>query len=154
MGKTMMDVSRWDAACRETEQAHAAILKSLHRLEDALLVSKTPDAWKAHVHLELVGLLELLEQHRRTAAPPTGLLGLIDLHGHSRGVTDLVASHERLLDDAQSLLQALSSEAHIQARYSPFRRDAARLGAEVRAHEAQESALIYETDVRVSGGEG
>lgn len=149
-----MDLSRWDEACRETEDAHAAILTSLHRLEDALLARETPSEWRAHVHRALVALSDLLEQHRRTAAPPAGLLGLIELQGHSRGVTDTGSMHDRLLDDAQSLLRALSSATHPEARYSPFKRDAARLGAEVRSHEAEEAALIYETDVRVNGGEG
>ena len=155
MGEGVVELSGWDEVCRETEAAHAAILKALHRLEDAILASAVrPHEWTEHVHRELTWLMDLLDQHRRAVAPPAGLIGLIDLQGHSRGVTELAGTHERLSHDAESLLRSLASTTRPEASYSHFRRDAAHLTSSVRTHEAEESALIYETNVRVSGGEG
>jgi hypothetical protein len=75
-----VDLHDWERACEQAEDAHVAILKSLHRFEDALLAPATqPHEWNTQVHRELVGLIDALEQHRRAAAPPAGLIGLIDL---------------------------------------------------------------------------
>lgn len=139
----------------ETAEDHASILKALHGLESTLLAScQDSRRWATHVHREVIQLIDLLAQHRMAAAPPTGLLGLIQLHGHSRGVTELAATHERLVADAHALLLALDSTNRPEAQHSSVRRDAAYLAAAVRKHEADESTLIYETNVRVSGGEG
>lgn len=150
-----MNLRDWDRACEQTAEAHGAILRELHQLEDVILVSGVPPPeWVGQVRRALIGLIELLEHHRKAVAPPDGLIGLVDLQGHSRRVTDLGGTHDRVVDDAQSLLQSLSSTTTPEASYSPFRRDAARLGSAVRKQEAEEVALIYETNVRVSGGEG
>lgn len=146
----------WDLACDRTEQSHSAILKSLHRFETALLGARArPGEWTALVRQELVALIDLMEQHRTAAESQAGLIGLIEsIQGHSSAVSGLVATHEALTADAQSLLLALESSTKPEASHSLFRRDAAHLTSAVRAHEAQESALIFETNVRVSGGEG
>ena len=151
-----MDVRHWELVCEETEDAHRAILKSLHHLEDALLATgKRSDDWKSDVDRALRGLIGFMRMHREAAAAPTGLVGLAEsIQGRSTAVTALSHSHDALRDDAQSLLAQLAAASRPEAAHSPFRRDAAHLAAAVRAHQAVESTLIYETNVRVSGGEG
>jgi len=151
-----MERPSWDQACEEVELAHVAILKALHRFEIALLAS-TPrsDAWKTRVRRELVALTDVVEQHKASAAAQAGLIGFIEsMQGHSSSVSELVKTHDALLRDARSLLETLGTSTDPGARHSPFKRAAARLASAVRAHEAQESELVYETTVRVSGGEG
>jgi hypothetical protein len=147
--------SAWDRVCTQVEEAHVMLLKSVHRLEDALMASGAePRQWSEQVGRNLAQLIDIIALHRDAVAVPGGLIGLIELHGRSRGVTALIATHDRLLDQAHALRQLLDSATSPEAPYSPVRRDAALLAAAVRAHEAEESALIYETNVRVSGGEG
>ena len=147
--------SAWERVCGQIEEAHVRLLKSVHRLEDALLASSAESAqWSQNVSRELAQLIDIVANHRDAVAAPGGLTDLIELHGHSRGVTDLIATHDRLLADAQALVGILESATRPEEPYSSVRRSAALLAAAVRAHEAEESALIYEANVRVSGGEG
>jgi len=151
-----VDIRNWDRVCEETEDAHRALLKSLHHLEDAVLAKGMhPAEWRDGVARALSGLIDLLRKHREAAAASTGLVGMAEsIQGRSASVTALSQSHDALRDDAQSLFAELRSVSNPEVAHSPFRRDAARLASAVRAHEAVESALIYETNVRVSGGEG
>lgn len=94
--------SAWGRVCAQVGAAHVRLLKSVHGLEDALLSSGTePRLWSERVKHELAQLVDILAHHRDAVAPPAGLLGLIELHGRSRGVTDLIATHDRLLARAQ-----------------------------------------------------
>jgi len=147
--------SAWDRVCTQTEEAHVTLLKSVHRLEDAMLASCAESApWSQNAGRELAQLIDVIAHHRDAVTAPGGLIGLIELHGHSRGVTDVIATHDRLLTEAETLQELLESAISPEEPYSSVRRAAALLAAAVRAHEAEESALIYEANVRVSGGEG
>jgi hypothetical protein len=150
-----MDPERWDRVCEETAEAHAAIVRALHAFEDALLTAGlSPEKWAEEVRRELEPLIDLLARHGGAAVAPAGLIDMIEnLQGHSRAVTEISRTHDTLLSDGRSLLGSLRATAKPEERYSGFRRDAAHLAAAVRKHEAQESDLISETNLRVSGGE-
>src|SRR5688572_32250031 len=109
--RLLVDVRTWERACEQTAEAHAAILRSLHRLEEALLApGSSPHEWSDQVQRELLVLIDRLENHYKAVASPAGLIGFIEqLQGHSRAVSEINKAHDMLLDDGQSLLRVLSS---------------------------------------------
>jgi citrate lyase beta subunit len=118
---------------------------------DVALRGVTSSDWKRDVQQALNRLIVVLREHGQAAE----LIGSVEsAQGHSRGVTRLAATHEALIAEAADLQQRLGSSPNPAARQSPFRRDAARLASALRSQDAEESDLISETALRVSGGEG
>jgi hypothetical protein len=152
-----VETESWQSVCDETAAAHVAILKAVHRLESGILLARADAAhqyWRDVVGRELSDLIGYFEKHSATSELPSGLIGQVEsVSGHSEQVTAVIEIHRRVLRSARALLQSLGDAKSLEP-FSLEKREVARLTAALREHEAREIDLIYETNSRVTGGEG
>ena len=150
------EIGPWRRVCEETDDANAAILKVVHRLEDNFLLARDDAAYhqlRDAIRREVVALIAQFEEHSRSAESPEGLIGQVEaIHGRSEAVTAITELHRKIPESAKALLRSLDAVSD-RPRYAS-KREIAYLTAAVREHEAREIDLIYETDSRVMGGEG
>ena len=133
-----------------TSQQHDEIVNALQVLEAALASPATgrEDAWLQRVARDLAPVVSAVAQHCRAAEAPDGLVRELEASlGRPRALRTVSEDHNRLAQEAEDFLASLSQQADV----SLIRTRAAELSAGLRAHQAHEADLIYETFFRDIG---
>ena len=134
--------------CRETKEAHEALLQAIQETEAALLTATRTterDLWRARADQEISQLIECLASHCSESEEYGGIIAEMEYRqGKSEYLTRLRESHESVLDAAHSLLGELQAENPPRSPGSWLRR-LNELSSAVHEHEAREIDVIYET---------
>ena len=134
--------------CRETEEAHEALMQAIHQLDVVLLEAtrrRERHQWRARADQEISQLIKCLANHCNEAEEYGGLIAEMEyLQGKSEYLTRLQESHEAVLEAARSLLSELHAGSARRSP-SPWLRRLNQLSSAVREHEAREIDVIYET---------
>ena len=134
--------------CRETEEAHEALIQAIHQMEVALLTAthrRDRDQWRARADQDVSQLIECLANHCNEAEEYGGLIAEMEyLQGKSEYLTRLQESHDAVLEAAQSLLSELHAD-NVQRSPGHWLRQLNALSSAVHEHEAREVDVIYET---------
>jgi len=139
-----------------TAGEHDALLAVIHRLERALAAAAPgrESSWARPVGAELLDVRAELERHRRSTESHDGLFNEIQRTAPwmAYRVGKLRAGHAAALDEVDRLLTGLERlEQGTDATFDTIRRRTATLLMGLRAHQAEEADLIFETFERDIG---
>ncbi len=145
-------------AAAKAARDHEEILSAVHRLE-AALASPAPGrepAWKHRAGASLVGVLDSLNVHRKSAENEGGVIAEAEaLLGRPPALAAARSQHVHLLNDAGELLADLEKRRDDpQLTCEAVRERAWDLALALRNHQALEADLILEAFDLDIGGEG
>ena len=133
-----------------TSSEHDSIVGAIQALEAALASPATgrEDAWSERIERDLAPVVAAVVQHCRAAESEGGLVKELQLSlGRPHSLKVVSREHERLAIEAAEFLESLSSQGDVAL----VRARAADLTADLRAHQAHETDLIYEAFFRDIG---
>lgn len=129
---------------------HDAIVRAIQALEAALASPAVgrEEAWTQRIARELAPVVTAVKDHCQEAEAPGGLVRELEVAlGRPRVLRTVSDEHARLAAEASDFLASLSTNPDVAV----IRARAADLTAELRAHQAHESDLIYEAFMRDIG---
>ncbi len=133
-----------------TSAEHNVILRAVHMLEAAVAspAGGREEAWAKRVARDLKPVAAAVAEHCRAAEGPGGLVQEMEVVlGRNHVLTKVSEEHNRLAAESEDILAALAADPVVAA----IRARVANLTADLRAHQAHESDLIYEVFVRDIG---
>jgi predicted transcriptional regulator len=133
-----------------TSNEHDAIVAAVQVLEAALASPATnrEDQWHERIEHDLAPVVATVQHHCQAAEAEGGLVKELEaMLGRPRSLAIVSREHEQLAAEAQAFFASLATASDVAA----VRARAAALTADLRAHQAQETDLIYEAFFRDIG---